>query len=94
MALAILLASQLGFSSCKKNAAETKNEPQVTSSIENQDKVLKFLSFVLNIPVSKIQIDHATEEFYIPDTGFRIKIAEATERYNAANVYKEEYEKQ
>lgn len=94
MALAIILACQLGLSGCKKNAAETKNEQESISSVENQDKVLKFLSFVLNVPISKIHIDHAAEEFYIPDTGFRIKIAEATERYNSANVYKEQYEKQ
>ncbi|MCF3109474.1 hypothetical protein LL912_11895 [Niabella sp. CC-SYL272] len=92
MAFAILLACQLGFNACKKNPVEAKNEKEV-ANIENQDKVLKFLSTVLNVPVSKIKTDLSTEEFYIPDTGFRITISEATERYNSSNIYKAQYEK-
>ncbi len=93
MAFAIALACQLSLSSCKKNTVDTKGQKEAASNAQNQDKVLIFLSTVLNIPVSKIHVDQATEEFYISDTGFRIKISEATDRYNSANIYKAQYEK-
>lgn len=72
----------------------TKNKIEEKKSIEipNKEKVIKFLSFILNVPSSVIEINYDTKSFFIPNTIFVMSIEDAENLYNNANIYKAQFE--
>ncbi|MBZ4189658.1 hypothetical protein [Niabella beijingensis] len=84
----ILVCVTVFLSGCQK-----KEAPIEIIAYDNQN-VLKYLSVTLNVPVGSIKIDQRAQEFYVPNTVFRSKIAIIEKEYSLANAYKIVYEKQ
>ena len=86
--IAVMIA---GFVSCKKETSIAQKDG--IESIENYDKLHRFVAIMFHIPEDKLQFDVEKGEFFLPNTIFHFSLKEAQENYAVANVYKEKYEK-
>ncbi|WP_256009088.1 hypothetical protein [Desertivirga xinjiangensis] len=79
--------------SCKKEEKSIPKDDAV-ATIENYEKIVRFLSITLNVTEDRIVYDSDQKQFYVPNTVYREDLEEAQQRYNGANEYKLTYENQ
>jgi len=83
-----LATVMLAVASCKKE----EKEPSPQATIENYDKMVRYLSVTLNVAEDKVKFDVEKQEFYVPNTEFRASLKDIKYYYDNANEYKLKYE--
>jgi len=80
---------------CKKDKKiKTETELKKKENIPNYDKMVKFLSVVLNVSKERIIYNEEEMFFFIPNTPFKESLSVVKFRYDEANEYKLTYENQ
>ncbi|MBZ4191145.1 hypothetical protein [Niabella beijingensis] len=82
----LLIVAISAFSNCTKS--NTHRDALAGEAPADTVQLTKYLSDVLGVAQSSIEIDQTTNEFYVPGTIFRMKIEKIQEQYDEANIYK------
>ncbi|MFA4868907.1 MAG: hypothetical protein WC623_11940 [Pedobacter sp.] len=91
IALIAFLASG-ALVSCEKKEGISVAESNMESSIQNYDKLVKFVSTLQGVNINDVKFDAVKNEFYIPDSPFRGSLEEIQAFYEISNEYKFKYE--
>lgn len=85
-----LLAIAL-MGSCEKDEVAQKQSTSV-ASIDNYDKLHRFVSISFNIAPEDLEFDAKNQEFMKSGTEFKLTLTEVQDLYSKANVYKYHHE--
>lgn len=88
----IAILTVAAFSGCEKEKITSKEESDTKVSVQNFDKLAKFVSVLKNVPIDQVKFDDSRQEFYIPGTAFRGSLVDTQNFYEISNEYKLRYE--
>ncbi len=83
------VATVLGCEKDEKSVSETK---LIKAEKSQQEKLLSFFAWSVQLPKDSIGFDSKTSEFYIINTNLRERYSRVEEEYNKANIYHNEFE--
>lgn len=92
-AFLIIFLMSAAFASCtKKTEIPSKKELDPRTSIQNYDKLLKFISVLQGVSIERVNFNSDKNEFYISGLPYRESLEHLQAFYEISNEYKISYE--
>ncbi len=81
------------FIACKKQEIASSKVEVKSKTQPNLEKLTSYLSVSFDISREKLKYNEETEEFYVPNTVFKLSLNTVQTAYDSANEYKLNHEK-